>query len=102
MEWKYNDLIKWIENGCDKLESFNVTKLYINNKKLIMIPPEIGNLINLQHLDCSHNKLTTLPKEISNLTNLQTLICYNNCLDLNLSCFNLLAVAVAAAASCFA
>ena len=34
MEWKYNDLIKWIENGCDKSVGESVIELNISNKKL--------------------------------------------------------------------
>jgi Leucine-rich repeat (LRR) protein len=35
------------------------------------IPPELGNLINLSHLDLSKNQLTgAIPAEIGNLTNL--------------------------------
>ncbi|MBT4054648.1 MAG: hypothetical protein HOE74_05850 [Candidatus Marinimicrobia bacterium] len=38
------------------------------------IPPEIGNLTNLQILDLSYNQLTgVIPPEIGNLTNLITL-----------------------------
>ena len=86
MKWNYNDLTKWIENGCDKLIGDTITKLDINNRYyLSTLPKEIGNLINLQKFNCSHNKLTTLPKEIGNLINLQKFICFY--MIQNFSCF---------------
>src|SRR5688572_29651258 len=45
---------------------------------LTEIPPEIGNLINLQILDLSYNMLSSLPSEINNLSHLQELILHNN------------------------
>ena len=44
-------------------------------KKIIKtLPNEIGNLINLQELDCSYNNLKTLPNEIGLLINLTKLV----------------------------
>ena len=37
MRWNYNDLIKWIENGCDKLIDDTITELYINYNNLTKI-----------------------------------------------------------------
>ena len=42
------------------------------------MPPEIGNLINLQYLNCFNNNLTTLQPEIGNLINLQYFYCSSN------------------------
>lgn len=48
-------------------------ELELVNLQLTALPPEIGQLTNLQRLDPSINKLTTLPPELSQLTSLQTL-----------------------------
>ena len=74
MEWKYNDLIKWIENGCDNSVGESVTKLDISYNNLRTVPPEIGNLINVQYFSCDYNYLTILPPEIGNLINVQYFI----------------------------
>jgi len=50
-----------------------VTKVYLAGKNLTTLPPEIGNLKNLEMLDLSSNPLTTLPPEIGNLKNLEML-----------------------------
>ena len=43
------------------------------------IPPEIGNLAALAHLDLADNRLTgSIPVEIGNLTNLQSLALWNH------------------------
>ena len=43
------------------------------------IPPEIGELINLMHLDLSENELTgQIPSTIGNLSSLDTLYLHNN------------------------
>jgi Leucine-rich repeat (LRR) protein len=42
--------------------------LYYN--QLTVLPPEIGNLSNLDFLDISDNQLTSLPLEIGSLSNL--------------------------------
>ncbi len=52
----------------DKLISLNLTEL-----ELTELPPEIGQLTNLQKLDLSYNQLTTIPPEIRQLINLQEL-----------------------------
>ena len=55
----------------------NTTELYLSSGLNGEIPPEIGNLINLERLNLSYNQLTgPIPSEIGNLTNL---------IDLNLS-----------------
>ena len=43
------------------------------------IPPELGNLANLENLDLYNNQLTgTIPPELGNLANLEGLYLYNN------------------------
>jgi internalin A len=51
----------------------NWTKLSLSGNELRVLPPEIGQLTNLQTLDLSHNQLSSLPGEIGQLTHLQTL-----------------------------
>ncbi|OAL32638.1 hypothetical protein AYO22_00251 [Fonsecaea multimorphosa] len=46
--------------------------------QLEALPPEIGQLKNLEHLDVSFNQLTELPEEIGMLTNLKQLLLFNN------------------------
>ncbi|MBD2521372.1 COR domain-containing protein [Nostoc sp. FACHB-133] len=50
-----------------------VTELDLSYKGLTILPPEIGQLTNLQSLDLSSNQLSSLPPEIVQLTNLQSL-----------------------------
>ncbi|OYE03750.1 leucine-rich repeat domain-containing protein [Nostoc sp. 'Peltigera membranacea cyanobiont' 232] len=56
----------------------NVTKLNLSGRSLTTLPPEIGQLTNLQTLDLSDNQLSSLPPEIGQLTNLQSLDLDNN------------------------
>jgi hypothetical protein len=53
-------------------------KLYLSHNKLKLIPPEIGQLRGLTHLDLSSNELTALPEEIGMLTNLKQLLLFDN------------------------
>jgi internalin A len=54
-----------IEKKIDKIcKSYNLEKLYLDNKQLNKLPPEFGNLLNLQYLDLDVNKLNILPVEI--------------------------------------
>ena len=50
-----------------------VTTLKLFGKDLTKLPPEIGQLTNLQSLDLRRNQLSSLPPEFGQLTNLQTL-----------------------------
>jgi Leucine-rich repeat (LRR) protein len=61
------------------------TSLYCCNLRLVQLPESIGNLINLQTLDCSNNQLTVqgIPEWIGNLSNLRELYCgYNQLQEL--------------------
>ena len=71
MSWNYKTLMIWIKNGCDKVVGNTITRLYVNNYQLTTLPPEIGNLINLQNMYCDYNNLTTWPPEICHLINLR-------------------------------
>ncbi len=50
-----------------------VTRLHLSCSRLTSLPPEIGQLVNLQSLNLSGNQLSSLPGEIVQLTNLQSL-----------------------------
>ena len=53
--------------------NFRIYKLS-NNNFTCPIPPDIGNLTELQHLDFSSNKLTAaIPDQVSHLQTLRTL-----------------------------
>lgn len=56
----------------------NLKLLYLNDNQLINLPPEIGNLVNLKSLIVSVNKLTDLPSTIVRLTKLESLYLGNN------------------------
>ncbi|MBW4617999.1 MAG: leucine-rich repeat domain-containing protein [Cyanosarcina radialis HA8281-LM2] len=55
-----------------------VSKLYLSNKKISVLPDSIGDLVNLTVLDLEGNKLTTLPESIGDLVNLKVLNLYRN------------------------
>ncbi|MBS4165273.1 Uncharacterized protein NEOC65_000326 [Neochlamydia sp. AcF65] len=67
-------LTQWIEK-----HGKNITKLDLDEElDLTILPPEIGQLSQLQTLNLSNNQLTTLPPEIGQLSQLQGLWLYNN------------------------
>jgi len=78
LSWNYEDLQKWILEGCDNNIALNVISLVINHSNIILLPKEIRFLINLNVFNCSHNKLTELIPEIGSLVNLKYLICSGN------------------------
>ena len=74
--WKYNDYKQWIDDGCkvnDKVSELDLSRCYLTN-----LSENIGNLINLQKLNCFNNGLTKLPKTLGNLIDLQILSCSCN------------------------
>jgi internalin A len=56
----------------------NLQTLYLYNNQLSSLPPEFGQLTNLQTLQLNRNQLSSLPPEIGQLTNLQTLYLGSN------------------------
>ncbi|GAB5493666.1 MAG: hypothetical protein Phog2KO_38810 [Phototrophicaceae bacterium] len=51
----------------------NLETLRLYRNELSSLPPEIGNLVNLRFLSLSFNNLTSLPSEVGNLANLSSL-----------------------------
>ncbi|UKO97556.1 COR domain-containing protein [Nostoc sp. UHCC 0870] len=51
----------------------NLQTLYLSSNQLSSLPPEFGQLTNLQSLHLGGNQLSSLPPEIGQLTNLQSL-----------------------------
>ncbi|KAH8652559.1 glucose-repressible alcohol dehydrogenase transcriptional effector [Xylariales sp. PMI_506] len=55
-----------------------VEELYLPSNNLTYLPPTIGQLRKLRHLDISHNQLTQLPAELGMCTPLRKLLLFNN------------------------
>ena len=60
------------------LNSLSAEAFALKYRELTHLPPEIGQLQNLQSLDLWNNKLTHLPPEIGQLQNLQSLCLQDN------------------------
>ena len=67
MKWNYDDLIIWINNGCDQNIAKNIIELDCSHNKLQNLPPEIGRLINLQIFDFSNNEIECIPPNFQRL-----------------------------------
>ena len=63
------DLLRLIKQAAKE----DTTSLDLSNRQLVALPPEIGQLQNLQSLDLRGNRLTALPPEIGQLQDLQRL-----------------------------
>ena len=64
-----NEIIQLI----NEVASEGRTSLSLYNLGITELPPEIGQLKDLEHLDLSFNQLKTLPATLAQLTNLRRL-----------------------------
>jgi small GTP-binding protein len=71
------ELLRVIEQAAQA----QVTELDLSGRELTVLPPEIGQLTNLQTLNLSRNQLNSLPEKIGQLTNLQSFNLNNNQLN---------------------
>ena len=79
--FKINKLISICKFNENILAIYNKTEIVTAHKNITQIssiPPEIGQLYNLQKLDLSYNLTTQIPPEIGQLNNLRKLYLYNN------------------------
>ncbi|GAG52682.1 unnamed protein product, partial [marine sediment metagenome] len=53
-------------------------RINVNGNNLTTLPPEIGNLTQLEYLFVTNNKLTSLPPEIGGLVSLKELYLFDN------------------------
>ena len=77
--WDLEDFEYWLDN-IDEFDGVpNVIELDLSESHhLKSLPPEIGELTNLQALNVSENRLTSLPAEIGALTQLTVLTLNDN------------------------
>jgi hypothetical protein len=66
--WLWDNQLRSLPPEIGNLENLNL--LYLGNNHLSHLPPEIGNLRNLRDLYLQSNQLIFLPPEIGNLSNL--------------------------------
>jgi hypothetical protein len=64
---KANALRAWLKNYQNVK---TCTRICLTGYKIKAIPPEIGNLVNLQYLELTNNQITSIPAEIGNLVKL--------------------------------
>ncbi len=69
-----NELLEIIKNARKN----NATELNLGLRNINELPPEIGQLTSLLHLDLENKQLSTLPETIGQLTNLYYLNLRNN------------------------
>lgn len=58
-----------------------IQQLHLTYNRLLLLPPSVCFLCNLEYLDISNNALTVIPDDIMRLTNLKTFVAKNNLLD---------------------
>lgn len=58
-----------------------LTKLFLDDNRLPVLDPVIGQLRRLTHLDVSHNDIRYLPEEIGMLVDLKELLAFDNRLE---------------------
>lgn len=58
-----------------------IQQLHLTYNRLLLLPPSVCFLSNLEYLDISNNALTVMPDDIMRLTNLRTFVAKNNLLD---------------------
>lgn len=72
-------LLKKIDEAIkNRATELNLSGSSLDKRKLLDLPPEIGNITTLTRLDLGYNNFTYIPKEIGNLINLITLILSQN------------------------
>lgn len=71
-QWHGIEITGNVRNLSPSLWQFgHLTHMYLNDNKLVRLPPDIGVLVNLRILDVSSNKLRSLPAEIGELIHLR-------------------------------
>jgi len=76
--WEISSLTRWINGGCDPEKIHTVNKVFLNGLMLRQLPPQLGQLINVQELYVSIDRLYSVVNEITNLVNLKSLfLSYN-------------------------
>ena len=60
------------------IELRHLSVLWIQNNRLKSVPNEIGELVNLQHLNAGHNQIRTISHRLFSLTKLKSLWLNNN------------------------